>query len=130
MIMLTVSQVYLRGMTFARRGVGFRISFSLSRVGKKIHWSQSKRLISGSLIALIPYDGETPNVSELKVAVIAARPMAELERNPPRIDIFFARPEEVGVDNQRRWIMLEERGGFFEAERYTLLALQKMMHEK
>ena len=86
--------------------------------------------MSGSLVALIPYDGDTPNIAELKVAVIAARPITELERNPPRIDIFFARSEEVEIDNQRRWIMLEERGGYFEAERYTLLALQKMMHEK
>lgn len=86
--------------------------------------------MSGSLVALVPYNGEVPDVNELKVAVVAARPVAELERNPPRLDLFFARAEEGEIDNSRKWIMIEDRSGFFEAERHTLLALQRMMLEK
>lgn len=116
-------------MTFSNRGLGFKVSFSLSRIGRKIRWEQTKRLITGSLVALIPYDGSNYDVDNLKVCVVAARPLLELEKNPPQIDLFFARPEEVEIDRQKKWLMLEERSGFFEAERHTLVALQKMMHE-
>lgn len=122
--------VRLRGITFAKRGLGIKVSFSLSRVGKKVGWNQSKRLMTGSLVALIPAEGASYDVDELKVAVIAARPVSQLEKNPPEIDLFFARPDEIPIDNQKKWLMLEERSGFFEAERHTLVALQKMVHEK
>lgn len=122
--------VRLRGITFAKRGLGIKVSFSLSRVGKKIGWNQSKRLMTGSLVVLIPAEGASYNVDELVVAVVAARPVAQLEQNPPMLDLFFARPEEIEIDNQKKWLMLEERSGLFESQRHTLVALQKMMHEK
>lgn len=82
------------------------------------------------MVILIPYEASEPDVSALKVAVVAARPLLELNKNPPQIDLFFANPEEVEIDRSKKWLMLEERAGFFEAERHTLMALQKMVHEK
>jgi len=68
--------------------------------------------------------------STLKVATVAARPIAGLEQNPPEVDLFFARPEDLELDPTREYIMIEERSGYYEAERHTLLALQHMSQEK
>ena len=49
--------------------------------------------------------------------------------NPPEIDLFVARAEEMELDPAMEFIMVEERTGFYEADRHTLLALQKMTGE-
>lgn len=63
------------------------------------------------------------------VATVAARPLAGLEQNPPEIDLFIARPEEQELDPAEEFLMVEDRGGLYEADRHTLLALQRMMRE-
>lgn len=63
------------------------------------------------------------------VAVVAARPLTGLQSNPPELDLFFANSDDLELDVQKEWVMVEERAGFFEAERHTLLALQKLMRE-
>lgn len=63
------------------------------------------------------------------VATVAARPLSGLQLNPPEIDLFIARAEDFEFDPAQEWVMIEERSGFFEADRHTLLALQHMMHE-
>lgn len=65
-----------------------------------------------------------------KVAIVAARPLAGLQQSPAQIDLFFATPEEMEVDPQMEWVMVEARTGYFEAYRHTLLALQKLMRER
>jgi helicase required for RNAi-mediated heterochromatin assembly 1 len=101
--------------------------FSLGKVGKQIRWEQSKRLLTGSLVAL------TPSIDMFKtktiIAVVAARPLVGLQQNPPEIDLFFARPEEIEIDSQMEFVMIEERSSFFEAHRHTMLALQKVARE-
>lgn len=104
-----------------------KISFDLSRIGKRIKWDQSSRLVPGSLVVLVPFEDKEYKVDNLVVATVAARPLLEVEQC--KIDIFFARPDELEIDTSKRWVMLEERTGFFEAERYTLQALQRMVHE-
>jgi helicase required for RNAi-mediated heterochromatin assembly 1 len=119
--------VYITGITFAPRGIATRIIFSLSRVGKNILWQQSKRLMSGSLVVLTPADDMF--ATKCVVATIAARVTDNLKKFPPEIDLYIARPDDIELDCQREWIMLEERAGFYEAQRYTLQALRKMMDE-
>ncbi|KAF2014622.1 P-loop containing nucleoside triphosphate hydrolase protein [Aaosphaeria arxii CBS 175.79] len=119
--------VYLTSIIAAGRGLGIRMAFSLGRAKKHIRWEQSKRLITGSLVALSPVDDCFQ--SKCVLAVVAARPMDLLHQNPPEIDLFFARAEEIEVDPMKRWIMVESRSSFFEASRHTLLALQHMMQE-
>lgn len=63
------------------------------------------------------------------VATVAARPLAALQQNPPEIDLFIARAEELELDPAQGFVMVEDRGGLYEADRHTLLALQKMMRE-
>ncbi|KAH4973379.1 hypothetical protein HBI78_001190 [Parastagonospora nodorum] len=120
--------VYITGVVLPLRG-GFatRVAFSLSRVKKFIRWEQSKRLITGSLIALSPVDDAFKTICIL--ATVAARPLSALGQNPPEIDLFFARPEEQEIDPMKKWMMVECRSSFFEASRHTLMALQHMMRE-
>ena len=99
----------------------------MHRTGKKILWEQSKRLVLGSLVVLTPKDDMFQ--SEAIVATVAARPIAGLALNPPEIDLFVARAQELEIDPAMEFVMVEERGGFYEADRHTLLGLQKMMRE-
>lgn len=91
-------------------------------------WEQSKRLITGTIVALTPAEDMFKKVC--RVAVVAARPLAGVSQNPPEIDVFFADPEEIEIDPQQEWVMIEARSGYFEAYRHTLLALQKLSQER
>jgi len=119
--------VRIRGFTFARRGLGVRVSFSLARVGKNIPWAQSKRLMTGSLVALTPKSDMFRKICI--VAVVAARPLDGLQKNPPELDLYFGRPDDLNLDLDIEWLMVEDRSSFFEAQRHTLVALQKMSQE-
>ena len=120
-------KVYITSFVFANRGLATRVAFSLSRVKKHVRWDQSKRLITGSLVALSPADDCFQHKCVL--ATVAARPLAALDQNPPEIDLFIDRPESMEIDTMRKWIMVESRSSFYEASRHTLLALQHMMRE-
>ena len=122
------NNVFIVGFTFANTGIAARISFSLERVRKKIIWQQSKRLTSGTIVALTTAEDKFRSICI--VAVVAARALAGLELDPPEIDIFFASPDEIEIDPQQEWIMVESRNGFFESHRHTLKALQKMSKER
>lgn len=115
-------------MTFAPRGIAVRIEFSLGRAGKKVRWEQSKRLTTGSIVALTPANDMFRKVC--RVAVIAARPLAGLNMNPPTIDLFFRDIDEIEIDPQQEWVMVEARSAYYEAYRHTLCALQKIAHEQ
>lgn len=119
--------VRVKALTFSNKGLGVRVSFSLTRVGKNIRWEQSKRLISGSLVALTPTNDMFK--SKCIVAVVAARPLDGVRLNPPELDLFFAQPKDLNLDPDIEWFMVEERSSFFEAQRHTLIALQKMTRE-
>ncbi|GAB7362881.1 hypothetical protein MBLNU230_g3183t1 [Neophaeotheca triangularis] len=120
-------KVHICAITCSTRGIAVRVTFSLVRAGKQILWEQSKRLLSGSLVVLSPKDDMFNN--KAIVATVAARPLSALQLNPPELDLFIARAEEFEFDPAQEWVMIEERSGFFEADRHTLLALQHMMHE-
>lgn len=90
-------------------------------------WEQSKRLLTGNLVALTPTNDMFN--SKCIIGVVAARPMDGLKQNPPEIDLFFARADEIEIDPQIEFTMVEERSSFFEAGRHTMMALQKLSHE-
>ena len=97
-------------------------------MGKKIIWEQSKRLSTGTIVALTPPDDGFKTVC--LVGVVAARPLAGLQQNPSEIDVFFAAPDEIEIDPHQEWLMVESRNGFFEAYRHTLVGLQKLAKER
>ena len=82
--------------------------------------------MSGSLVVLTP----TTDMFKTKaiVATVAARPLAGLSQNPSELDLFLS-PEDREVDPSCEYVMVEDRGGFYEAHKHTMLGLQKMMGE-
>jgi helicase required for RNAi-mediated heterochromatin assembly 1 len=85
-------------------------------------------LIGGSIVALSPaYDHFR---SQCVVAVVAARPLEEVEKQPHEIDIYVVRAEDTQFDTQQEWVMVEARSGYYESNRYTMTALQKMAKER
>ncbi|KAL2868538.1 putative DEAD box helicase involved in nonsense mediated decay [Aspergillus lucknowensis] len=120
-------KVYVIGLTFARRGLGFRIRFSTYRAGKNISWEYSKRLVSGSMVALSP--AEDAFQTKCVIAIVAARPLEGVKQQPPEVDIFFANPADADFDPQLEWIMVEPKEGYYESARHTMAALQKMSRE-
>lgn len=123
-------QVHVTGFTFARRGIAARIKFTTRRAKRRINWENSKRLVSGSIVALLPSDKKPVDLNDMTVAVVAARPLAGVLCEPPEIDIYFGRTEDIQIDPQKEWIMIEAKQGYFEAYRHTLRALQKLSQEK
>lgn len=91
-------------------------------------WDYSKRLISGSIVALSP--AEDCFKCKCVIAVVAARPLDGVKKQPPEIDIFFARAEDAEFDPHKEWIMVECRNGYYEASRHTMTAMQKMANER
>ena len=94
-------------------------------MGKNIRWEQSHRLMTGTLVVLM-----SPDKSKCKVAVIAARSLDLVTKNPPELDLFLGRGEDLDIDCTQDWIMIEERSSFFEAQRHILVALQRIVSEK
>lgn len=122
-------QVYITGFTFARKGLAARLRFSTSRAGKRILWQTSKRLTSGSIVALVRAKDKLTDLKSLVVGVVAARPLAGVLCQPPEIDIYFGRPSDVQIDPQEEWLMIEAKQGYYEAYRHSLRALQKLSQE-
>lgn len=104
-----------------------KVTFSLRRAGKKIIWEQSKRLLQGTLIALTSIHDMFQTIC--KVGIVAARPLVGVQNNPPEVDIFFGSPDELEIDPQQEWVMVESSVGYFEAYRHTLTSLQKLATE-
>lgn len=84
--------------------------------------------MQGSIVALTP--AKDKFATACIVATVAARPRSGLELTPPEIDIYFSRPEDIQIDPQEEWVMLESKQGYFEAHRHTLRAIQKMGKER
>lgn len=120
-------QVRIVGLTFTYKGICSRIRFSLARATRGIKWSSSKRLTSGTLVALTP----TKDAFQDKciLALVAARPLENLELDVPEIDILFGQSAWHEVDPQETYIMIEASQGYFEAYRHTMRALQKQSQE-
>lgn len=121
-------QVFITQVTLAQRGLAVRIRFSTRRAGKKILWEYSNRLISSTIVALSPVSDAF--ATKCVVAVVAARSLENVTKNPPEVDIFFAQPEGFDFDPQQEWLMVEARSGYFEAQRHTMTALQKLSRER
>ncbi|KAI9664287.1 MAG: hypothetical protein M1829_005842 [Trizodia sp. TS-e1964] len=119
--------VRITGLTFSPQGPAAKVTFTAARAGKRIAWSQSKRLVQGGIVALTP----ASDMFQTKciVATIAARPLSGVEERS-EVDIFFADPAEIEIDPQEEFVMVESRTGYFEATRHTLRALQLLMTER
>ncbi|KIW00589.1 uncharacterized protein PV09_07942 [Verruconis gallopava] len=124
------SKVHITAITFSPRGLAIRVVFSLSKVGKKIRWEQSKRLLAGSLVALTP----SSDIFKTKciVATVAARPLDMLTSQdlPPMVDLFLADTTLIDLDPTIEYTMVEDRTSFFEAVRHIAISLQRLTIEE
>ncbi|KAF7587112.1 hypothetical protein BBP40_007703 [Aspergillus hancockii] len=116
-----------KSITFAQQGLAFRIRFSTARSEKNIVWEYSKRLITGTIVALSPVKNSFK--TKCVVAVVAARPLEGVKMHPSEIDIYFAQPEDSEFDPHQEWVMVEAKTGYYESMRHTMTALQKMDRE-
>ncbi|KAE8157032.1 P-loop containing nucleoside triphosphate hydrolase protein [Aspergillus tamarii] len=121
-------KVHIVGITFTQQGVATRIRFSTIRSGKNIVWEYSKRLQTGTIVALSPAVDSFRN--KCVIAVVAARPLNGVKQCPPEIDIYCARSVDAEFDPHQEWVMVEAKDGYFESMRHTMTALQKMSREK
>ncbi len=78
----------------------------------------------------MPAKDKIVDLQKLVIATVAARPLGGVQSEPPELDIFFGRSEDIEIDPQSEWLMLEAKSGYFEAYRHTLKALQKLSQEK
>ena len=120
-------KVLVKGFTFSTNGIAVRVSFSTNRAEKSIRWEMSKRLITGTIVALTP--AQDMFQKQCIVAVVAARPLTNLELNPPELDLYFADCSDLTVQPHDAFVMVEGRTGFYEAHRHTMKALQHMSKE-
>lgn len=100
--------------------------YNLSTLTNYSSWEQSKRLITGTLVALS--SDKVPFQTTCILATVLARPVSALQQNPPEIDLLFPHYHQQ-IDPMQKWVMVECRASFFEASRHTLMALQHMMRE-
>jgi helicase required for RNAi-mediated heterochromatin assembly 1 len=105
-----------------------RLRFSTRRAGKNIAWTYSDRLRPGSLIALSPVSNGIS--SKCVVAIVASRLLDNVTKDPPEVDIYLASYNDIDLDPQKEWIMVEARMGYYEANRHTMTALQKLNTER
>ena len=109
------------------QGPAMKIEFSYQNAGTRIRWDQSERLQQGTIVALTPRADMFQTIC--RIAVVAARPLHGLEMNPPRIDLFWANPDDAEFDPTVNWIMVEARSGYWESFRHMGVALQKLRTE-
>ncbi|GAB7357601.1 hypothetical protein MBLNU459_g0105t2 [Dothideomycetes sp. NU459] len=119
-------KVRVKGLTFATKGVALRLAFCTRRCAVKISWDTSKRLVSGSLVALTSSSLLAKDV--VYPAIVAARPIDNLNKPRPEIDVFVA-PDCVIEELDEEYILVESTASYFEAQRHTMLALQEMVKE-
>lgn len=122
--MAIYESVRIIGFTWANIGVCAKVNFSLARAGKKIPWQSSKRLLPGSVVVL-----SCDNFETIKVATVAARPLAGLRMPVPEVDLLFS-DNNIDIDISKIYIMLETRSSYFEAYRHTLKSLQRIQEEE
>jgi len=83
-------------LILSRVGVGFRVAFSTDRCHKQIRWEQSDRLKQGTMVALTTHRDLFNTIC--KVAIVAARPIGGLRKDPPGVDIFWGDPNDAEFD--------------------------------
>lgn len=118
-------------MIVTRAGIALQVEFSATVIGKIIRWAKSKRLRTGSLVALTPAsDGFN---TKCVPAIVASRLLENLEVQAPQkpsILVYIGDPNQIDIDPQQKWTMIECTQGYWEAYRHTLQALQRVRIEK
>ncbi|TRX90944.1 hypothetical protein FHL15_008149 [Xylaria flabelliformis] len=117
------TKVYVQGYLMTRLGPMCRIQFSTQRAEKKIRWTQTRRLTTGSLVVISTAADGFRTIC--MPAVVADHPIRDgLDKNPPTIQIFWGNTDDAVLDPTTELVMLESRSGYFEAVRHCMVGLQ------
>ncbi|KAI1827651.1 P-loop containing nucleoside triphosphate hydrolase protein [Xylaria intraflava] len=117
------TKIFVRGYLMTRLGPMCRIQFSTERAGKAIRWTQTRRLATGSLVAISTAADGFKTIC--MPAIISDHPIRDgLDQNPPTIQILWANTEDAILDPTNELVMLESRLGYFEAVRHCMVGLQ------
>jgi helicase required for RNAi-mediated heterochromatin assembly 1 len=70
------------------------------------------------------------NFETVKIATVAARPLAGLvQAGDPQVDLLFS-ARDVDLDTSKTFVMFESRSSYYEAYKHTLIGLQRMNEKK
>ncbi|CAG8483135.1 445_t:CDS:10, partial [Ambispora gerdemannii] len=112
--------IQIVGVTFASMGVVHRISFR-TKYGEHVTWSQSKRLISGTLIVFT-----NDNFENMVVGTVVNRPLELLtQRSDLQIEVLFS-GNTFYYNWPTNYIMVECTSAYFEAYRHVQKVLQEL----
>ncbi|KAI1635216.1 P-loop containing nucleoside triphosphate hydrolase protein [Biscogniauxia mediterranea] len=119
------TKVFVRGYRMTRLGPVCQIQFSTERCGKRIRWSQTRRLTTGALVVISTAQDAFRTICI--PAIIADHPIRDgLDQNPPLIQIHWAKMDDAIMDPTIELVMIESRFGYFEAVRHSLVGLQQV----
>ncbi|KAI1359387.1 P-loop containing nucleoside triphosphate hydrolase protein [Xylaria arbuscula] len=123
------TRVFVQGYLMTRLGPMCRIQFSTERAGKRIRWNQTRRLTTGSLVAVsTAQDGFR---SICMPAIVADHQIKDgLDQTPPTIQIFWANTHDAILDPTTELVMLESRSSYFEAVRHCMVGLQHVANSE
>ncbi|KAI2615306.1 P-loop containing nucleoside triphosphate hydrolase protein [Hypoxylon sp. NC1633] len=117
------TKVFVKGYFMTRLGPMCQVQFSTERSGKKIRWTQTRRLTVGTLVALSTASDRFKTIC--MPAIISDHRIRDgLDRNPPTIHFQWANPDDAIMDPSEELVMIETRLGYFEAVRHTMVGLQ------
>ncbi|KAI1279003.1 P-loop containing nucleoside triphosphate hydrolase protein [Xylaria sp. FL0933] len=117
------TKVFVQGYLMTRLGPMCRIQFSTEKAGKRIRWTQTRRLTTGSLVVISTAEDGFKTIC--MPAIIAEHSVeGGLDQTPPMIQIFWANMNDAIWDPTTELVMLETRCGYFEAVRHCMVGLQ------
>ncbi|CAG8439781.1 12095_t:CDS:10 [Ambispora leptoticha] len=112
--------IQIVGITFANMGIVHRISFR-TKYGERITWSQSKRLISGTLVVFT-----NDNFENMVVGTVVNRSLDLLTQpSDLQIDVLLS-GETFHYNWPTNYIMVECTSAYFEAYRHVQKVLQEL----
>lgn len=122
------TKVFVQGYLMTRIGPMCRVSFSTERARKRIRWTQTRRLTTGTLVALSTAKDKFRTICiPAVIADFVIR--GGLDQSPPTIQIFWANPDHAVIDPSLELVMIESRVGYFESTRHTMVGLQLAAEE-
>ncbi|KAI1453240.1 P-loop containing nucleoside triphosphate hydrolase protein [Annulohypoxylon moriforme] len=117
------TKVFVKGYLMTRLGPMCQVQFSTERSGKKIRWTQTRRLTVGTLVAVSTASDRFKTIC--MPAVISDHRIRDgLDQNPPTIHFQWTNFDDALMDPNEELVMIETRFGYFEAVRHSMVGLQ------
>ncbi|KAI0886446.1 P-loop containing nucleoside triphosphate hydrolase protein [Annulohypoxylon maeteangense] len=117
------TRVFVKGYLMTRLGPMCQVQFSTEKSGKKIRWTQTRRLTVGTLVAISTASDCFKTIC--MPAIISDHRIRDgLDQNPPTIHFQWTNLEDAVMDPNQELVMIETRFGYFEAVRHSMVGLQ------